>query len=969
MDLGTIFLLLIAVLMAMLVISVLAKKQVSLVTSLSPQRAAEVVNRKFSGLAWKRVDGRGALNYRARGIAIGGRTPPVMSIDIVTDEDTGFTLVDFWMSEWTSQLGMVNHVEKVFWKRWSIPKALRDAEEAGGPVGSPASARSNPAALVDRHGGHSPLAIDPPDLDRIEFLYEESRRYEDQSSIRSDKPPASIWSIPKRLGVLGSSGQPILPWYATNVAGAVASPAGRAIALIVEGVDPLQIRTVDGPEIPVSSIPDARIMQNRGFSTCGMSWSPDGRRIACLEWNGVGTLTLLDADTGARTFLTTLKGVVGNEVPVFSPDGRWILVSINAAPQLISLEDRTVVELPLKSAYLDWWPAKGPSALFALTGASDQQRCGLYDLATATLIDLGPLILPVQDDLPEGRRIVFGPRVSPDGSRVLVGTFFGPDARYQDEQGSRERVAILDISTRIVTTQTEPFVDPGRWLERVHRRWSWVSKPGTSAPTSGPTQVADELRFNALPFDNVDPAKVEPADERVVVWPMAEAAGPTPPSNSRPTVPLIAAPSTPQPVGPVGGEGSSVQMSEYLGVPARTPSTRAGIYGDFGIPDPGEVLVRVVGEVAGDQAAAAVAAEVAKVRRSNGSIVAGDMSAMPGVKGLGGLLSYEEIALLAWSELGFGMSTKRSASREIKNIWRNQGLDPAVTWVLANAKHRPSLDLLAESLRRNAANPMGDLEGAFRRNLAKDLRHGSGRRGNGFRGVSSQHETVVRDHRRPHTPEGTGAIGVLSAGRLQGAQRLSRGVIGGSAAVAMSVIALLILSKHGDRSSTTSSPAGTRIAAERPPVAEEENAWQSQGNGGVSSTPPTGPRSSVAAAESAEVPPINDPDLGLDVPLSRPACDGTGIVILGSAYTPGKYREQIQRLLSLNPGSSYLRTDLTCPSLRQSVDGNPVYAAYRVAGSTTQEVCDALATVPSGPGTYGKWLNSDPNPDNRIQCG
>jgi serine/threonine-protein kinase len=149
---------------------------------------------------------------------------------------------------------------------------------------------------------------------------------------------------------------------------------------------------------------------------------------------------------------------------------------------------------------------------------------------------------------------------------------------------------------------------------------------------------------------------------------------------------------------------------------------------------------------------------------------------------------------------------------------------------------------------------------------------------------------------------------------------------------------------------------------------------------GRSSAPPTAssrpsptsssrPSSSPAPPKTPGVPPITDPDLGLDTPLSRPACDGSGIVILGSAYTPGKYREQIERLLTYNPGASYLRTDLACPSLRQSVDGNPVYAVYRIGGRTKQQVCAVLATVPAGPGTYGKWLNSDPDPDNRIDCG
>ena len=113
------------------------------------------------------------------------------------------------------------------------------------------------------------------------------------------------------------------------------------------------------------------------------------------------------------------------------------------------------------------------------------------------------------------------------------------------------------------------------------------------------------------------------------------------------------------------------------------------------------------------------------------------------------------------------------------------------------------------------------------------------------------------------------------------------------------------------------------------------------------------------------VPSVESPDLGLQVPISRPACDGTGIVVLGSAYTPGQYRQQVERMLSLNPGASYLRTDLACPSLAQEKDGNPIYAVYRVAGKTVGQVCAAVAAA--GDGTYGRWLSDDSEPET-IEC-
>lgn len=108
-------------------------------------------------------------------------------------------------------------------------------------------------------------------------------------------------------------------------------------------------------------------------------------------------------------------------------------------------------------------------------------------------------------------------------------------------------------------------------------------------------------------------------------------------------------------------------------------------------------------------------------------------------------------------------------------------------------------------------------------------------------------------------------------------------------------------------------------------------------------------------------------DLNVSIPMSRPACDGTGIVVLGSVTTPGQYAEGVQRLLNANPGASYLRTDQSCPSLRRATaEGNPIYAVYRVAGRSQAAVCDAVATA--GGGAYGRWLSTNLPPDHKISC-
>ncbi|MEZ0342470.1 serine/threonine-protein kinase [Mycobacterium sp. pV006] len=108
-------------------------------------------------------------------------------------------------------------------------------------------------------------------------------------------------------------------------------------------------------------------------------------------------------------------------------------------------------------------------------------------------------------------------------------------------------------------------------------------------------------------------------------------------------------------------------------------------------------------------------------------------------------------------------------------------------------------------------------------------------------------------------------------------------------------------------------------------------------------------------------------DLGLRTPMSRPLCNGQGIVVLGNVTTPGQYAQGIQDLLNRYPGASYLRTDQSCPSLRQADDeGDPIYAVYRTAGFSAAEVCRGVRAA--GGGAYGKWLDYTTPPSYIIPC-
>ncbi|WKG04890.1 serine/threonine-protein kinase [Mycolicibacterium sp. HK-90] len=108
-------------------------------------------------------------------------------------------------------------------------------------------------------------------------------------------------------------------------------------------------------------------------------------------------------------------------------------------------------------------------------------------------------------------------------------------------------------------------------------------------------------------------------------------------------------------------------------------------------------------------------------------------------------------------------------------------------------------------------------------------------------------------------------------------------------------------------------------------------------------------------------------DLGLRQPMSRPPCNGQGIVILGSVTTPGLYEAGVQRLLDAHPGAFYLRTDQTCPSLRAATEGgDPIYAVFVPGGTTYAQVCAGVQAA--GGDAYGKILDYTTDPGYRIPC-
>lgn len=134
----------------------------------------------------------------------------------------------------------------------------------------------------------------------------------------------------------------------------------------------------------------------------------------------------------------------------------------------------------------------------------------------------------------------------------------------------------------------------------------------------------------------------------------------------------------------------------------------------------------------------------------------------------------------------------------------------------------------------------------------------------------------------------------------------------------------------------------------------------------TSSTPP--PTSSAPPVTTTQVTVqtsvVPAADLGLTTPLSTPACDGSYVVVLGSAVTPARYRADVQQLLNAHPGARYLHTPSTgCGSLRQQVDGADVYAVFDGPFTGKESACARRTGA-----AYVKRLDTTSSPVAVVTC-
>ncbi|MFV8161046.1 serine/threonine-protein kinase [Mycobacterium sp. 134] len=192
-----------------------------------------------------------------------------------------------------------------------------------------------------------------------------------------------------------------------------------------------------------------------------------------------------------------------------------------------------------------------------------------------------------------------------------------------------------------------------------------------------------------------------------------------------------------------------------------------------------------------------------------------------------------------------------------------------------------------------------------------------------------------------------------------------------AAAVAAGLLAVGLVAYVGARLGQPSPPTAQPqpTASPWPEIPDPPKTPVSASSSPPSIPPNPSPSAPVQRPPSAppRPPTVSSGDLGLRQSMSRPACNGQYIVILGSVTTPGLYEAGVQRLLDAHPGAFYLRTDQTCPSLRaETDDGNPIYAVFVPGGITQGQMCAKVRAY--GGDAYGKVLDYVTDPGVPFRC-
>lgn len=146
----------------------------------------------------------------------------------------------------------------------------------------------------------------------------------------------------------------------------------------------------------------------------------------------------------------------------------------------------------------------------------------------------------------------------------------------------------------------------------------------------------------------------------------------------------------------------------------------------YQLPDQGEKFVSWTEQMAGSGTAAAMKAEVDRMRLPDGALapvaLPSDTSHSP-LRVLSLLLTGESVTLTAWAEGAFGRFERKSKRKELEQIYRAGGIEAGIDWVIANAtKGSPRVDTLRNVLEQEVTDGVLGTD-YLRADLLKRLRN------------------------------------------------------------------------------------------------------------------------------------------------------------------------------------------------------------------------------------------------------
>jgi hypothetical protein len=162
-------------------------------------------------------------------------------------------------------------------------------------------------------------------------------------------------------------------------------------------------------------------------------------------------------------------------------------------------------------------------------------------------------------------------------------------------------------------------------------------------------------------------------------------------------------------------------------------------------------------------------------------------------------------------------------------------------------------------------------------------------------------------------------------------------------------------------------------SAAAPSAAQDETVTETLPETDVVPELPSLEEQTDTGSEPADVVPVEpDPaattgDLGLAVPMTQPACDGSWVVFLGAAIEPTRYAADVQVLLDSNPAAQYTLTQGSCSSMRQQLDdGTLIYAVWTGPYADQTEACAARASF--GDAAYVKRMDHTTPAEQTWEC-